>query len=344
MHRRKFLTYSSTLLLTPIFLDSNNFLPDSDFIQTIEGKLELSKTGLILSHEHVLVDFIGADKFNRARYDQNEAFAKILPFLMEANKIGYSTFMECTPQYLGRDIELLMRLAKASGLNIVTNTGLYGSQNGKFLPPYVYTETSREIADRWIKEWENGIEGTGIKPGFIKISVDKAPIKDFQRKLIEAAAIAHLSTGLSIASHTGEAPAALEQIEILRANGVHPSAFIWVHAQSEKNPDMHLQIAQLGAWPSYDGIGWGNPEEYLRLLLFAKENLFLNQVLISHDAGWYRVGEPNGGEYKGYTTIHNMLLPLLQNNVFTKEEINKLLVTNPGNAYQIKKRFFKPDN
>jgi len=82
-------------------------------------------------------------------------------------------------------------------------------------------------------EFLNGIDQTGIKPGFIKISVDAADtLSTDHTKIITAAALTHLATGLAIASHTGPEKPAFAQLKILGEMGIDPSAFIWVHAQS----------------------------------------------------------------------------------------------------------------
>lgn len=57
----------------------------------------------------------------------------------------------------------------------------------------------------------------------------------------------HLRTGLTICSHTGPAVAAFEELEELKRVGVHPSAFVWVHAQNESNKNLYTQAAQMGA-------------------------------------------------------------------------------------------------
>lgn len=340
MHRRHFLTGTAALGIISI-LPATALSERKGILQTVTGPIESDKAGLIMEHEHVLVDFIGADKVSPSRYNQNEVFEKVLPFLQELKKLGFSTFVECTPQYLGRDVILLKRLSEATGLKIITNTGLYGTQNGKYLPEYAFKETPEQLAKRWINEWQNGIEGTGIKPGFIKISVDKAPIKDFQRNLVKAAAITHLETGLTIASHTGEAAAAFEQLDILKAGGVHPSAFIWVHAQNEKDPEKHLQVVKQGAWASYDGVAWGTPQRYFELINNLKKNGYLNQALLSHDAGWYKVGEPGGGQFKGFTDISEKVIPLLIKEGYNNADIEKVLKTNPAKALEIKVRKLK---
>ena len=291
--------------------------------------------GVTLPHEHVLVDFIGAAQVSPDRYNPDEAFVKVLPFLQKLRQQGCQTLVECTPAYLGRDPVLLQRLSQASGLSILTNTGYYGAVQGKYLPPHAYTETAEQLAARWIQEWEQGIEGTSIRPGFIKISVDAGPLSSINQKLVKAAALTHLKTGLTIASHTGNGEAALAQLKLLKENGVAGNAFIWVHAQNEKKPEVHLQAAQLGAWVEFDGIGPDNIADYVAYLQAMKAAGFLKQVLISQDAGWYQVGEPRGGEFRNYETVFTSFLPALKNAGFTKSEIKQLLRTNPGHAFAI---------
>jgi len=63
----------------------------------------------------------------------------------------------------------LRRLSKASGLHILTVTGNYAADDYKHLPPEVYTVSAEALGQRWIDEWTNGIDGTGIRPGFIKL-------------------------------------------------------------------------------------------------------------------------------------------------------------------------------
>ena len=72
-----------------------------------------------------------------------------------------------------------------------------------------------------------------------------------------------------------------------------------------------------------------------------KKDGLLHRVLISHDAGWYNVGEPEGGEFRRYTAIFTKLIQALKNNGFSEEEITQLLVSNPQRAFSIKVRTIK---
>jgi phosphotriesterase-related protein len=325
------------VVLSVIFLCHCTTKNDGN-IMTVNGPVPASEMGITLEHEHILVDFIGADSISPSRWIDQEVAAAALPFLREAQKAGCSTFIECTPAFLGRDPELLNSLSAASGLNIITNTGLYGAGNNKYLPRYAFDETANQLAARWIMEWENGIDGTKVKPGFIKIGVGPDSLSDVHRKLVTAAALTHLKTGLTIASHTGRSIPAFEQIEILKKEGVSPAAFIWVHAQNEKDIVKHVEAARMGAWVSFDGINDENMEEYLQLLKNMKQNHLLDKVLISHDSGWYRPGEQNGGEYNGYTTIFEKFIPMLKNEKFSEKEIQQILILNPKEAFTIRFR------
>ena len=109
-------------------------------VQTVTGPVPVSKLGRTLTHEHVLVDFIGAEAVSRSRYKSDDVFLAALPKLKEAAASGCETFVDCTPAYLGRDPVLLQRLSKASGLKILTNTGYYGAANDKFVPKHSFAE------------------------------------------------------------------------------------------------------------------------------------------------------------------------------------------------------------
>ena len=308
-------------------------------VMTINGLIDASSMGKTLIHEHFLVDFIGADKTSKSRWDKEKVIAKVLPYLNEVKAFGIKTIFDCTPNFLGRDVELLKLLSARTGLQILTNTGYYGAVGNKYLPQWAFTETAQQLADRWIKEFKEGIDGTGIKPGFIKISVDGGKsLSELHQKLVKAAGLTHLATGLTICSHTGPWHIASEEIEVLKSVGVSTSAFVWVHAQGENNKAGHTKAARMGTWVSLDGIGWGDFQTYADSIDLMKSNGVLNRLLISHDAGWYKPDEPNGGEFKGFTNIFKELFPLLKQKGFTDKDFEQLLVKNPAEAFALRVR------
>jgi phosphotriesterase-related protein len=301
-------------------------------IQSVTGAVPADRLGLTLMHEHVLVDFIGADQVSASRYDADQAFKTVLPHLQQVRALGCETLVECTPAYLGRNPNLLKRLAEASGIRILTNTGYYGAAKDRYLPRHAFKETPVQLAARWIREFEQGIEGTSIKPAFMKIGVDDGPLSDVDAKLVRAAAIAHRETGLPIASHTSTGIAAMEQLDILDGAGIPLSTFIWVHAHNERDLTFHSRAASRGAWVEFDGVSPSSVARHVELTAHMKERGLLAHVLVSHDAGWYRVGEPGGGQFRAYDSLFTAFVPALKAAGFSDDDVRRLLVVNPGRA------------
>lgn len=341
--RRKFLLSLPAMLMFGRSVAASSSGPQAHEMQfmTVTGPISAASLGTTLIHEHILVDFIGARKIDPSRWSHDAVIGKVLPYLKEASAAGCSTLVDCTPCYLGRDVVLLRRLAELSGLSIITNTGYYGGSDHKFLPEHAFTETAQALAERWIDEYRNGIDATMVKPGFIKISVNPGALSEISGKLISAAALTHLQTGLTIASHTGPAVPALEQITRLQAEGVHASAFIWVHAQNEADLTHYVTAARAGAWVSIDGLGDNNVTDYVRRLSFLKKEKCLAQTLVSHDAGWYDPAKPGGGNFRNYTTLFHKLIPALEQEGFTADDIGQLIRKNPQNTFAIRIRSTK---
>jgi phosphotriesterase-related protein len=279
----------------------------------------------ILVHEHILVDFGGAAIASPSRYNRAEVIAAARPHLDAIAKLGCVRLLECTPNFLGRDPLLLAELARLTGLEIWTNTGLYAARQYQHLPPYVRTETAAQLARRWASEYRQGVDG--VKPRFIKIGVNDAPLGEIDRKLVEAAAIASLETGLTIASHTGRG-AGPEQIEMLEKLRFPLQKFVWVHAQNEKDHAIHAAAARAGAWVEFDGISPASTPWHLACVRAMQSQNLLHRVLISHDSGWWHVGEPAGGNFRGYTSLYEDFAPQLPGPV-----LQQLLWDNPRTAF-----------
>jgi phosphotriesterase-related protein len=290
-----------------------------------------------------VVDFIGAEKTSKLRHDSQEAFATILPYLEKLKQLGCRSLVECTPNYIGRDVALLKRLSTASGLHILTNTGYYGAAGNKFLPRHAHTESADQLAERWLREWD-GIDDTGVRPGFLKLGVEKGKLSELHVKLVRAAARAHLRSGLAIAIHTGDGEAALDELRVLKEEGVAPSALIWVHAQNDGGK-IQIEAAQRGAWVSLDGFNSKRRDRYFEWLSAFRKNQLLHRVLLSHDHFWSveSAGDKitlklhSGGEAP-FQSVWTSLVPALRENGFTQEQIDQLTIKNPAEAFTIRTR------
>lgn len=300
---------------------------------TITGELPSEEMGFTLPHEHVIVDFIGADEVGKHRYNTEEVIKVMLPYLHEIKDLGVNTFVDCTPMYLARDIEILKNLAENTKLNFLTNTGIYGRK--PFIPKYAYDTSIDELAEQWIKEFKEGIEGTEIKPGFIKTAVDEGQFTNIEKKLIEAAALTSLETHLTIATHTCFGKKALQIIDILDQYDVKPHKWIFVHANLEEEVSLISDVAKRGAWIELDGVGQGHDIKILKIVKKLIDQGYQDQILLSQDAGCYYVGEPNGGEIRPFSFLLTHFIPKLRQYGISDELIDQFTYHNPSNAYAI---------
>lgn len=192
---------------------------------------------------------------------------------------------------------------------------------------------------------KNGIQGTDVKPGFVKIGVDPGPLSDIDTKLVRAAALTHRETGLLLQIHTSDNPEAVDQqLNILKEEGVSPTAWVWVHAQNVDSADPLLKVAQRGAWISLDGLrnpnylnGYGDGsstvEHHLKLVKSFKKADMLDRILLSHDGSTY---PPKGSSKRPLDVLFNTFIPVLKASGFSKDEIDQLTVKNPGKAFSLK--------
>lgn len=305
-------------------------------VQTVLGPIPASKLGFTLPHEHVICDFIGAEITGRHRWEVDAVVKRMLPILSQLKARGVTGFGDCTPAYIGRDPRILKKLAEATGLHILTNTGYYGGAGDKYVPKLAYTETADQLAARWIAEFENGIEDTGVKPGFMKIGVDEAKdnrLSDIDEKLVRAAARVAKKTGLATVCHTGGGPAGLAATKIFIEEKAPAQRFIVAHADGH---GLHInqQVAELGAWVSLDGISRRPLEQHVKLVRELSEK-HAGRLLLSHDNGWYNVGQPNGGEIRDFNYLPDTFLPALKSNGVSAETVRQLTIENPAGAFAI---------
>ena len=122
------------------------------------------------------------------------------------------------------------------------------------------------------------------------------------------------------------------RLDLIEGAGVPASAFIWVHAQAERGATFHARAARRGAWVEFDGLSPASVTRHVELVRLLKEQGLLGRVLLSHDAGWYRVGEPGGGEFRPYDTLFTTFIPALAAAGFADADVRQLTVAHPREA------------
>ncbi len=328
---KEILIFGSILLfLVSCQTQQKNTTDQEDYIYSVQGKMDISKLGVALTHEHVMSRF-GLASAYIPDYDKDSLFLQVIPYLKEVKSLGVNTIFDCTTAYFGRNVSLLKEISDASGVEIITNTGYYGAANDKYVPEFAFESSIEDIAKLWIDEFENGIDETGIKPGFIKLAFDQG-VSEIDTKLFTAGILTHLSTGLTMVVHTeNNLEAAEKQLELLNEYDVSPSAWVWVHASRVEDVDYLIKVAMKGGWISLDKFKAEEAEDYVSRLKLFREKELLHKVLLSHDGNSYN----RDGNLKGYDAVMTHLVPALKENGFSDEDINQLLVINPREAFVV---------
>ena len=144
-------------------------------IQTVNGKIKKGDLGKALIHEHISCasnNFIKA--FGTKWLDRDRLAGYASDVLVQAKKeYNIGLFVDGTPIDLGRDISLLKKVSEESGVEIVASSGFYYFPSLEFV-----SNTAQDIGELLIEEYENGIEGTGIKPGILKCATGNMGLKN----------------------------------------------------------------------------------------------------------------------------------------------------------------------
>jgi phosphotriesterase-related protein len=185
-----------------------------------------------------------------------------------------------------------------------------------------------------LKELEEGVEDTGVRAGFIKLSAGDDGITAAETKVLRAAARAAAQTGAIIGSHTVRGRVVADQLRIIAEAGGAPDRFIWIHAQNDPDFALNLEMARQGAWIEYDAISRPDRDQfYVERIQGMLAAGFGDKLLLSHDNGWYDPGKPNGGTPRPFTYLSETFLPLLRASGVPADTIRRLTVDNPFRAF-----------
>jgi phosphotriesterase-related protein len=113
-----------------------------------------------------------------------------------------------------------------------------------------------------------------------------------------------------------------------------------VHASNVKDRALHTWLADQGAWVELDNLSPETLAGTVETVVDLHGRNRLDRVLVSHDAGWYRVGEPGGGQYRPHTLLFDSFVPALRARGLGEEDVRRLLVDNPARAFTPSRRAF----
>jgi len=317
-------------------------------VQTVLGPLDASKLGVTLPHEHVAD---GPDVLNRwpkTWGGRAEFVAKAVEKLKFVRAAGVSSIVDLTTYDVGRDIRFLEELSRNSGLNMIACTGQ------RFFPPQdprvsMPARTIAGLTEFFTKEIEQGIDGTGIKAGVIKIGIIANRPTALEGIGLRSAAKASKATGVPIRTHTDAAHRAGENhAAILEDEGVNPARVCFDHSDGSGDMAYFLGLVKRGYSLGMDhvhrGIGpdskpsFERRAECIKLLIDAgfAGKIFLSQdtefggSLLPEDAkDWREKIDPPEGML--FTTQH--LIPRLKQIGVPDRDIHTMTVENPRSFF-----------
>jgi phosphotriesterase-related protein len=169
-------------------------------VNTALGPVRADELGFTLSHEHVMN--LTMSRYLPQLFDLEESLRRAKRLLTLAKEGGVDSLIDLTTIDLGREVEFIRAASAASGVNVIVATGIWRN-----IPSLFWARDPDFIARFMLHEVEHGIDGTGIKPGVIKVAADVEHVAEGGRlveraeAVLRAAARVAKTTGVPISTH-----------------------------------------------------------------------------------------------------------------------------------------------
>jgi len=333
-------------------------------VMTVLGAVPAGDLGLTLAHEHLLIDLTclhhpPAYAWQEGLVEaepgsENRELLERDPYVCRSNllledarlaaeelnafrELGGGTVIDFTVLGIGPRPEELREISRATGVRIVAGCGIYVRAAH---PEWVAGASVEELADWFRRQIEDGIGGSGVRPGIIGELGTSAPIHPDEERVLRAAAIAQRETGLAINVHVAIfGREALRVSEILDGAGADLSRVVISHLDESLDVGYQREVLRRGAYVEYDTFGSefgfehsGEREpsdvERIETLLQLLDEGWERQILLSQDVCNKLHLRRYGG--KGYGHILREIVPRLRERSVGEETIRMMLVENPA--------------
>ena len=319
-------------------------------VPTVTGMVEADQLGTTLIHEHLR----NADEAVRNQWPHVGAVKEEAPHEVSADQVydiavreakaavdlGVKTIGEPTAMFLGRDVEFMRRVAEETGLQVIPCTGIYTYD---YLPQFFMNRDPDQIAELFVHDIENGIQGTDIKAAFIKCAADEPGVNENIEKVHRAAARASVQTGAPIMAHSRPASnTGPRQVEIFLEEGVEPGKIQIAHTGDSDDLDYIEGLLETGVWIGLDRYGLDIFLPYEKRQATAKallERGYADRIFLSADSvattDWFPLNIIDAliasGAAHDWTIriVHERVLPELREWGMTEEQERTMMVENP---------------
>lgn len=298
-------------------------------VRTVLGDVDAEEMGFTYTHEHVCCNPYTAEKDPTLAITDIEGSIRELRLFAEA---GGSAIVEGTAADYGRDPQKLVYASRQSGVHLIATTGLYLFDHN---PDFIDDISTEELAELFIREIEEGMDGTEIRAGQLKCAVSPRFIHPREEKCLRAAARAQQKSNAPIWIHHG-GMMGIEILRLLDRCQADLSRVVLGHMDRNPDPYEYKKIASMGSFLSVDNIArvYRYPvQTNIDMILDLMEEGYLERLLISADFGRSNYFRANGGG-PGLEYILNKFIPRLkESGGITENEIRTIFVENPKKVY-----------
>lgn len=295
-------------------------------VRTVRGDIRPEDLGITYLHEHLIGGPLSETADPDLVLDNEAAAAREMLLFVGA---GGRSLVEMTTRDYNRNPRALRRIAEATETHIIAATGFI---KGSFCDPFVEGKSIETLTEAMIRDVVKGIDDTGIRAGVIKAGSSKNQITSNEEKVFRAAARAHHATGAPISTHTEAGTMALEQIALLRAEGVEPQHILIGHMDRLLDWDYHQAVAKTGVTLGYDQF---SKEKYypdsvrIDFIVRMVKAGYRDQLALSGDLARKTYLTSYGGG-PGFTFILWRIIPWLVESGLTKADIDAIFVQTPA--------------
>lgn len=293
--------------------------------RTVRGDRSVADIGPTYSHEHLWVRHPGAETLT---LDDEEAMAVELEDFVS---VGGRTIVDGTPADLGRDLGVLRRLSERTGVQVIASTGHYLHN---FQPREEADLPVGALAERFVREVEDGADSSGTRVGQIKCAVSAHEMHPREERTLRAAGMANARTGAPVWVHHGGI-LGMEIVSILSESGADLARVVLGHADRYPDPWEYRRLARTGVFLSVDNLARAKQPTSISVGMIRDlaDAGALDQVLISGDFGRKSYLRALGGR-PGLRYILGEFVPRLREELgFGDSEVEQLLITNPARVF-----------
>ncbi|WP_226582633.1 phosphotriesterase [Halobacillus litoralis] len=323
-----------------------------EYVETVQGPVRADSLGKTLIHEHFFFGYPGFQgDLTLGGFDFEEKKQRGIEVAKLIQEQGVDTVVDPTPNECGRHVELLKAVSEATGLTIICATGYYYEGEGA-TPYFKFRQqlgtAEEEIYQLFMEEITNGIEGSGIKPGIIKLASSKGVITDYEQMFFRAAVKAQKETGIVLLTHTQEGTMGPEQAKMLIEEGADPKKMVIGHMCGTTDLTQHLHVLKQGAYLAMDRwglqgiVGAPTDEERLTVLSALLSSGYEDQLFLSHDTvnvWWGRdpvMPEPLLELLQHWRPDHlfrHILPDLMERGIMTDTQMNQIFQSNAAQLF-----------